>query len=134
MLLRSANAVGYINYSNIIIHKFCKQASKYSVYVFRIFDYLNYTENLNIGVDAAGSASGFVEGTLSYTGGVSEPNKGKYDLEYNINLTRDITDMGIHYLAVKNMAGLLTPCASTMLVLVLGEYLPVIPLHMTLPG
>ena len=115
MLLRSANAVGYINYSNIIIHKFCKQASKYSVYVFRIFDYLNYTENLNIGVDAAGSASGFVEGTLSYTGGVSEPNKGKYDLEYYINLTKYISDMGVHYLDVKEITDLLTPRVSTIM-------------------
>ena len=68
MLLHSANAVGYTNYTNYVVHNFCKQDSKSCVDVLCIFDFLNYTENLKLGVDAEGSASGFVEGTLSYMG------------------------------------------------------------------
>ena len=65
MLLRGANSVGYTNYPDNLVHKFCKQAYKYGVDVFWIFGSLNYTKNLNLGVDAAGSAGGSVEGTLS---------------------------------------------------------------------
>ena len=82
MLLHGANAVGYTNYPDNIVHKFYKQASKSGMDVFRVFNYLNYTYNLNLGVDAASSASGFVEGTLSYTGDGSDPNKGKYNLAF----------------------------------------------------
>ena len=95
MMLHGANAVGYTNYPDNIVHKFYKQASKSGMDVFRVFNYLNYTYNLNLGVDAASSASGFLEGTLYYTGDVSYHNKGKYYIEYYINLTRDIDVMGL---------------------------------------
>ena len=45
--------------------------------VLHVFDSLNYTENLNIGVDVAGNAGGYVEGTISYTGDLLGPNKDK---------------------------------------------------------
>ena len=83
---------------------------------FLIFDYLYCIKNLNLGIDATGSAGGLVEGTISYTGEESVPNKGKYDLEYYIKLTRDIANMGVHYLNFKYMAFLLNPRAATMLV------------------
>ena len=75
-----ANAVGYTNYPNNPVHKFCKHASKSGVDVFRVFDSLNYIENLKLSSDAAGSAGGIMEGTISYTWGVPDPNMGKYDL------------------------------------------------------
>ena len=68
MLLRVANDVGYNNYPDNIVHKFCKQASKFGVDVFCVFDSLNCIEKLKLDVDTAGSAGGFVEGTFSYTG------------------------------------------------------------------
>ena len=81
ILLRVANALRYTNYPDKIFHKFWKQAYKSIFDVFRVFNDLNYTDNLKLGVDTAGSASKFVESTLSYTGGVSNPNKGKYDIK-----------------------------------------------------
>ena len=81
MMLRGANAVEYTNYPDSMVHKFWKQASKSGVNVSDIFNSLDYTDNLKLGVDTAGSASKFVESTLSYTGGVSNPNKGKYDIK-----------------------------------------------------
>jgi pyruvate carboxylase len=53
MLLRGANAVGYTNYPDNMVHKFCDQAHKSGVDIFRVFDSLNYLENLKLGVDAA---------------------------------------------------------------------------------
>eukprot|EP00529_Nitzschia_sp_RCC80_P007886 CAMPEP_0113468682 /NCGR_PEP_ID=MMETSP0014_2-20120614/15488_1 /TAXON_ID=2857 /ORGANISM="Nitzschia sp." /LENGTH=1244 /DNA_ID=CAMNT_0000361093 /DNA_START=144 /DNA_END=3878 /DNA_ORIENTATION=- /assembly_acc=CAM_ASM_000159 len=129
MLLRGANAVGYTNYADNVVYKFCQQAQKSGVDVFRVFDSLNYLENLKLGVDAVGSAGGFVEGTMSYTGDVADPAKGKYNLEYYMNLARELVDMGSHSLAIKDMAGLLTPRATTMLVSELRKEFPDIPIH-----
>ena len=82
MLLRGSNVVGYTNYPDNLVHKFCKHASRSGVDIFRVFDSLNYTENLKLGIGAAGSACEFVESTLYYMGRVSYPNKVNYDLEY----------------------------------------------------
>ena len=94
MLLRGANAVGYTNYPDNVVQRFCKQAKDSGVDVFRVFDSLNYLENLKLGVDAAGAAGGVVEGTMSYTGDVADPSKGKYSLDYYLQLARDLKDMG----------------------------------------
>eukprot|EP00978_Attheya_sp_CCMP212_P024336 scaffold76329_cov59-Attheya_sp.AAC.3 len=129
MLLRGANAVGYTNYPDNMVHKFCDQAHKSGVDIFRVFDSLNYLENLKLGVDAAGSAGGFVEGAISYTGDVSDPSKGKYNLEYYIKLARDLEQMGVHSLAIKDMAGLLNPRAASLLVGAIRAELPDMPIH-----
>jgi pyruvate carboxylase len=101
MLLRGANAVGYTNYADNVVYKFCEQAQQCGVDVFRVFDSLNYLENLKLGVDAAGRAGGFVEGAMSYTGDVADLSRGKYNLEYYIKLARELVDMGSHSLAIK---------------------------------
>mmetsp|Transcript_25583 Transcript_25583/g.36030 ORF Transcript_25583/g.36030 Transcript_25583/m.36030 type:complete len:1234 (+) Transcript_25583:227-3928(+) len=129
MLLRGANAVGYTNYPDNVVYKFCDQAKKSGVDVFRVFDSLNYLDNLKLGVDAAGNAGGFVEGAMSYTGDVADPTKGKYSLDYYLKLAQDLSDMGVHSLAIKDMAGLLTPKASKLLVGALREQLPDMPIH-----
>ena len=116
MMLCGINAMGYTNYPDNLVQKFCKQASKYSVEILRIFDSINNTEKLKLGVDAIVSTSGFMEGNLYYTGGVLDTNKGKCDIEYYINVTSDLASMGVHYLSVKDMVGLLTTRAATMLV------------------
>jgi pyruvate carboxylase len=129
MLLRGANAVGYTNYADNVVYKFCKEAQNSGIDVFRVFDSLNYLENLKLGVDAAGASGGFVEGTMSYTGDVADPSKGKYNLEYYMKLAQDLVDMGVHSLAIKDMAGLLTPKATKMLVSALREQFPDTPIH-----
>merc|ERR1712176_349611 len=129
MLLRGANAVGYTSYPDNVVHKFCEKAHEKGVDIFRVFDSLNYVENLKLGVDAAGSAGGFVEGAMSYTGDVADSSKGKYNLEYYINLAEEFVKMGVHSLAIKDMAGLLTPRASEMLIAALRKEHPGIPIH-----
>ena len=94
-----------------------------------MFDSLNYLDNLQLGVAAAGKAGGFVEGTMSYTGDVADPTKGKYTLEYYMKLAQQLVDEGVHSLAIKDMAGLLTPRAATMLVGALREQHPNTPIH-----
>lgn len=129
MLLRGANAVGYTNYADNVVKKFCKQAHESGIDIFRVFDSLNYLENLKLGVEAAGNSGGFVEGAMSYTGDVSDPSKGKYTLDYYLGLARELVDMGVHSLAIKDMAGLLTPRASSLLVGALRKEHPDVPIH-----
>jgi pyruvate carboxylase len=129
MLLRGANAVGYTNYPDNLVFKFCEQAKESGIDIFRVFDALNYIDNLKLGVEAAGAAGGFVEGTMSYTGDVADPSKTKYNLDYYLDLARQLVDMGSHSLAIKDMAGLLTPRAATLLVGTLRKQHPDVPIH-----
>ena len=55
MLLRGANAVGYTNYPDNVVYRFCEEAHNKGIDIFRVFDSLNYLDNLKLGVDAAGS-------------------------------------------------------------------------------
>lgn len=62
--------------------------------VFRIFDSVNYIENMKLGIDAVGTAGGIVEAACCYTGDVSDPNRGMYDLEYYLNFVKQLDDLG----------------------------------------
>jgi len=129
MLLRGANAVGYTNYPDNVVYKFCEQAKASGIDIFRVFDSLNYLDNLKLGVEAAGAAGGFVEGAISYTGDVADPSKTKYDIDYYLNLARELESMGVHSLAIKDMAGLLTPRSAKLLVSAIRDECPDLPIH-----
>jgi pyruvate carboxylase len=129
MLLRGANAVGYTNYPDNVVYKFCEEAKTSGIDVFRVFDSLNYLENLKLGVDAAGTAGGFVEGAISYTGDVADPTKTKYSIEYYLDLAGELEQMGVHSIAIKDMAGLLTPRSAALLVSAIRKQSPKMPIH-----
>jgi pyruvate carboxylase len=56
--------------------------------VFRVFDSLNYLENMRLGIDAAGAAGGIVEAAICYTGDISDPNRKPYTLDYYMGFAR----------------------------------------------
>ena len=129
MLLRGANAVGYTSYPDNVVFEFCRLAKETGMDVFRIFDSVNYIENMKLGIDAVGTAGGIVEAAVCYTGDVSNPSRGQYNLEYYLNFVRQLNDLGIHVLAVKDMAGLLKPEAATMLIGSIRQEFPDLPIH-----
>jgi pyruvate carboxylase len=129
MLLRGANAVGYTNYPDNVVRRFVELARRRGVDVFRIFDCLNYIPNLELGIDAVGSAGGVIEAAICYTGDVSDPRRTKYSLQYYVDLAGQLHDRGIHVLAIKDMAGLLKPGAAKMLISALREAFPYLPIH-----
>jgi pyruvate carboxylase len=129
MLLRGANAVGYTNYPDNVVHAFVAEARKRGVDIFRIFDCLNYIDNLALGIDAVGKAGGVIEAAVCYTGDVSDPRRTKYSLQYYVDLAGKLVDLGTHVLAIKDMAGLLKPGAAKMLVTALRSAFPDTPLH-----
>ncbi|KAJ2330802.1 pyruvate carboxylase, partial [Coemansia sp. RSA 2681] len=130
MLLRGANAVGYTSYPDNVVYEFCKQARSHGVDVFRVFDSLNYVENLKLGIDAVRQANGVIEATICYTGDVSNPAKHpKYTLEYYLDLVDELVALDIHILGIKDMAGLLKPRAARMLVGAIRARHPALPIH-----
>ncbi|XP_006037180.2 pyruvate carboxylase, mitochondrial [Alligator sinensis] len=129
MLLRGANAVGYTNYPDNAVFRFCEAAKENGMDIFRVFDSLNYLPNMVLGMEAAGRAGGVVEAAISYTGDVADPSRTKYTLNYYLQLADQLVKAGTHILCIKDMAGLLKPQASELLVGALRARFPTLPLH-----
>lgn len=128
MLLRGANGVAYSSLPDNAIYHFCKQAKKYGVDIFRVFDALNDVDQLEVGIKAVHQAGGVVEATICYSGDMLNPTK-KYNLEYYLALAEKIVALGIHVLGIKDMAGVLKPQAARILIGALRERYPDLPIH-----
>lgn len=79
MLLRGANAVGYTSYPDNVVKGFVHEAKAAGVDIFRVFDSLNYVDNLLFGLDTVHAAGGIAEGAICYTGDITNPSKTKAD-------------------------------------------------------
>ncbi|KAJ5977259.1 hypothetical protein N7501_000601, partial [Penicillium viridicatum] len=128
MLLRGANGVAYSSLPDNAIYHFCKQAKKYGVDIFRVFDALNDLDQLEVGIKAVHEAGGVVEATMCYSGDMLNPKK-KYSLEYYLGLVDKIVKMGPHVLGIKDMAGVLKPQAARLLIGSIRERYPDLPIH-----
>ncbi|WP_163851112.1 pyruvate carboxylase [Pseudooceanicola aestuarii] len=128
MLLRGSNGVGYTNYPDNVVQSFVRQAAETGVDVFRVFDSLNWVENMRVAMDAVVEAGKICEGTVCYTGNILDPDRAKYDLKYYVAMARELRDAGAHVLGLKDMAGLLKPAAARVLVKALKEEVG-LPIH-----
>ena len=115
MLLRSSNGVGYTNYPDNVVRKFTLQAAETGVDVFRVFDSLNWVENMHVAIDAVLESGKICEGTICYTRDMLDPDRAKYNLDYYLQMAHDLKAAGVHVLGVKDMAGLLKPASATKL-------------------
>ncbi len=129
MLLRGSNAVGYTNYPDNVVERFVAEAASSGVDVFRVFDALNWTKGMTVACEAVLARGKVLEAAICYTGDVSDPKRDKYPLDYYVKLARELERMGAHFLAVKDMAGLLKPFAAAKLVRALKEAVG-IPIHL----
>jgi pyruvate carboxylase len=116
MLLRGSNGVGYTNYPDNVVKFFVRQAAKGGVDIFRVFDCLNWVENMRVSMDAVIEAGKVCEGAICYTGDVLDPNRAKYDLKYYVALAKELEAAGAHVLGLKDMAGLMKPAAAKKLI------------------
>ncbi len=73
MLLRGSNGVGYTNYPDNVVKFFVAQAAKGGVDIFRVFDCLNWVENMRVSMDAVLEADKVCEGVVCYTGDMLDP-------------------------------------------------------------
>ncbi len=128
MLLRSSNAVGYTNYPDNVVKLFVAQAAKGGVDLFRVFDSLNWVENMRVAMDAVLESGKLLEAAICYTGDINNPARSKYDLKYYINMAKELEAAGAHILAIKDMAGLCKPTAAFQLVTALRQEIG-LPIH-----
>ncbi|NIY72978.1 pyruvate carboxylase [Marivivens donghaensis] len=128
MLLRASNGVGYTNYPDNVVQAFVKQAAESGVDVFRVFDSLNWVENMRVAMDAVIDSGKLCEGTVCYTGDLLDPARSKYDIKYYVGMAKELEKAGAHILGLKDMAGLLKPAAATQLITALKEEVG-LPIH-----
>ena len=129
MLLRASNAVGYSNYPDNVVQEFIKISAAHGIDVFRIFDSLNWVENMKMPIEEALKTGKIVEGTICYTGDITSPTETKYTLDYYVKMALELESLGCHSIAIKDMAALLKPRAAKELVTALKQDLHV-PLHL----
>ncbi len=127
MLLRASNGVGYTNYPDNVVESFVKEAAK-GIDVFRVFDSLNWVENMRVAMNAVLETNKICEASICYTGDILNPERAKYDLKYYVSMAKELEAAGAHILGLKDMAGLLKPAAATMLIKTLKTEIG-IPIH-----
>jgi len=116
MLLRGSNGVGYKAYPDNLIEEFIEHSWKTGVDVFRIFDSLNWIEAMKTSIKAVRDRTGgLAEVCICYTGDVTNPHS-KFNIDYYLDLAKQIEDEGAHIIAIKDMAGLLKPMAAEYLI------------------
>jgi pyruvate carboxylase len=128
MLLRASNAVGYTNYPDSVVREFVREAADAGIDVFRVFDALNWTENMQVAMEAVVESGAICEAAICYSGDIQNPNRTKYNLRYYVDLAKQLEKMGAHVLAIKDMAGLCKPFATATLVKALKQEIG-IPIH-----
>ena len=110
MLLRGQNLLGYRHYSDDVVRAFVKQSADSGVDVFRVFDAMNDIRNLRVSIEAVKKHGKHAEGTISYT------TSPVHDINYFVEMAKQLEAMGSDTIAIKDMAGLLTPQSTSDLV------------------
>ncbi len=123
MLLRGQNLLGYRHYSDDVVRAFVKRTAANGMDVFRIFDALNDVRNLKTAIEAAKEAGKHAQGTICYT------TSPVHDTASFIALAKDLATLGCDSIAIKDMAGLLTPYATSELVKALKDTVD-LPIHL----
>ncbi|MBU1691764.1 MAG: sodium-extruding oxaloacetate decarboxylase subunit alpha [Gammaproteobacteria bacterium] len=123
MLLRGQNLLGYRNYSDDVVRAFVKKSADNGVDVFRIFDAMNDLRNLRVSIETVKASGKVAEGAICYT------TSPVHNIPYFVNLAKEFEAMGCDTLAIKDMAGLLTPATTAELVKAIAAVVKM-PIHM----
>ncbi len=123
MLLRGQNLLGYRHYSDDVVRAFVQKSADNGVDVFRIFDAMNDTRNLRTSIEAVKKVGKHAEGAISYT------TSPVHDIPHFVALAKELESMGCDTLAIKDMAGLLTPQSTADLVKALRAAVS-LPIHL----
>lgn len=123
MLLRGQNLLGYRHYADDVVRAFVERAASNGIDVFRIFDALNDLRNVRVSIEAVKAAGKHAQGAISYT------TSPVHNLASFVAMARELAAMGCDSIAVKDMAGLLTPHAAAELFSALSNAVS-LPLHL----
>ncbi len=122
MLLRGQNLLGYRHYSDDVVRSFVQKSADSGMDVFRIFDAINDIRNLQTSIEAVKKANKHAQGAICYT------TSPVHAIEQFVVMGKQMQDMGCDSIAIKDMAGLLTPHIAGELVKALVDKLD-IPVH-----
>ncbi|MCC6922849.1 MAG: sodium-extruding oxaloacetate decarboxylase subunit alpha [Nitrosomonas sp.] len=123
MLVRGQNLLGYRHYSDDVVHAFIKRAAENGMDVFRIFDALNDVRNLTTAIEATKESGKHAQGTICYT------TSPAHDIRSFVTLAKDLAALGCDSIAIKDMAGLLTPYITSELMKALRDTVD-LPIHL----
>ncbi len=103
MLLRGQNILGYKHYSDDIVRRFVRAAVKNGIDIIRIFDALNDIDNLKVAIEETVKSGALASGTISYT------TSPVHTLEKYVDMVKEMAQMGVGSVCIKDMAGILSP-------------------------
>ncbi|MEG1874784.1 MAG: pyruvate carboxylase subunit B [Angelakisella sp.] len=115
MLLRGQNLLGYKHYPDDVVRMFVRKSVENGIDIIRIFDALNDLRNIQVAVDETVKAGAHASGTICYT--VSPI----HNLESNVKLAKEMVNMGVSSICIKDMAGIMSPVEAYDLVKALKE-------------
>ncbi|MGI9366193.1 MAG: pyruvate carboxylase [Rhizobiaceae bacterium] len=114
-LVRGSNGVGYTGYPDNVVRQFIHEAANGGVDLFRVFDCLNWVDNMRVSIDAILETGKLCEGAICYSGDLLDESRPKYNMKYYVDLARELDKAGCHIICIKDMAGLMKPAAATQL-------------------
>ncbi len=123
MLLRGQNLLGYRHYADDVVRKFVDMSAANGIDVFRIFDAMNDLRNVRVAIEQVKANEKHAEGTICFT------TSPVHTLESFVELGRELESLGCDTIAIKDMAGLLTPDYTRDLIKALKNAIS-IPLHL----
>jgi len=123
MLLRGQNLLGYRHYSDDVVEAFVARAAANGIDIFRIFDALNDTRNLKTAIRAVRQCGKHAQGTVCYT------TSPVHNIRSFVDMATELQSLGCDSIAIKDMAGLLTPAVSAELFAQLAQVID-LPLHL----
>ena len=130
MLFRGSNAVGYAAYPDNVIEAFIIKSAENGIDVFRIFDSLNWVDAMVHSIKIVREkTNSLAEACICYTGDILNPERQKFNLQYYVDLAKQLEEAGAHMLCIKDMAGLLKPYAAEVLITELKKHIS-IPIHL----
>lgn len=119
MLLRGQNLLGYRNYPDDVVDEFIKKSVENGIDIIRIFDALNDTRNLKTSIDSTKKYGAHAQAAIAYT------TSPVHDVDYYLNLAKDMEKMGADSICIKDMSGILMPGVARELVLKLKKNISV---------
>lgn len=110
MLLRGQNILGYKHYSDDVVRRFVRAAVKNGIDIIRIFDALNDLDNLKVAIEETVQSGALASGAISYT------TSPVHTLDKYVAMVKEMKQMGVSSICIKDMAGILSPKAAYDLV------------------
>ena len=115
MLLRGQNLLGYKHYSDDVVRRFVRASVRNGIDIIRIFDALNDLDNLKVAVEETIKSGAMASGAISYT------TSPVHTLEKYVEMAKELRQMGVSSVCIKDMAGILSPKSAYDLVSALKD-------------